>query len=127
MLGQTANLLFKSETSFVHGSGFAGKVDLHCAPGWVVDFKTKNSCDKWKPGKMAYPEMAMQLAAYRVGLGLHNARCANIFICLEDGAVEFHEWDNAELDKQFANFADLLRIWLRNAGYMPGSQQTGNS
>lgn len=119
-----------SEMSFVNELGFAGKVDIsHDMRGvsWVIDFKTKNTADKWKPGKMAYSEMAMQLAAYRVGLGLPNARCANVFICLEDGAVEFHEWDNAELDKQFANFADLLRIWLRNAGYMPGSQQTGNS
>lgn len=115
-----------SEDSFTHEMGFAGKVDLHYS-NWVVDFKTKNTKDKWKPRKMAYPEMAMQLAAYRVGLGLPNARCANVFICLEDGAVEFHEWDNAELDKQFANFSDLLRIWLRNAGYVPGSQQTGNS
>lgn len=121
--------IWKSEQSFVHTLGFAGKVDLHSkAPngsgaGWVVDFKTKNSADKWKPKKMAYPEMAMQLAAYRVGLGLDNARCANVFICLEDGSVEFHEWDSAELDKQFANFTDLLRIWLRNAGYVPGMPQ----
>lgn len=110
---------FITEKSFVHSLGFAGKCDIH-SPDWVIDYKTKNSCDKWKPGKMHYPEMAMQLAAYRVGLGLDNARCANVFICLEDGAVEFHEWDSAELDKQFANFTDLLRIWLRNAGYIPG-------
>lgn len=110
------------EKSFVHTMGFAGKVDLHCHE-WTIDFKTKNSADKWKPGKMHYPEMAMQLAAYRVGLGLDNARCANVFICLENGAVEFHEWDSAELDKQFANFTDLLRIWLRNAGYIPGKPQ----
>ena len=115
-----------TEKSFVYDMGFAGKCDIH-SPEWVIDYKTKNTTDKWKPRKMAYPEMAMQLAAYRVGLGLPNARCANVFICLEDGAVEFYEWDNAELDKQFANFADLLRIWLRNAGYVPGSQQTGNS
>lgn len=107
-----------AEKSFVHGSGYAGKVDLH-SPAFVVDWKSKNSADKWKPGKMAYPEMAMQLAAYRVGLGLDNARCANVFICLETGEVEFYEWDPKELDKQFANFADLLRIWLRNAEYVP--------
>lgn len=113
---------FKSETSFVHPMGFAGKVDLHIAPGWVCDFKTKNTADKWKPGKMAYPEMAMQLAAYRVGLNLPNARCANVFICLETGDVEFWEWGPETLDKQWANFSDLLRIWLRNAEYVPGSK-----
>lgn len=110
------------EQSFTHSLGYGGKVDIH-GPEWVIDYKTKNSADKWKPKKMHYPEMAMQLAAYRVGLGLDNARCANVFICLEDGAVEFHEWDSAELDKQFANFTDLLRIWLRNAAYIPGVPQ----
>lgn len=114
------SLSWITEQSFVHPMGFAGKCDLH-ADGWVIDYKTKNTADKWKPGKMHYPEMAMQLAAYRVGLGLDNARCANVFICLEDGAVEFHEWEEEELSKQWANFADLLRIWLRNAGYTPGS------
>lgn len=113
------SLSWITEQSFVHTMGFAGKVDLH-ANEWVIDYKTKNTADKWKPGKMAYPEMCMQLAAYRVGLGLDNARCANVFICLEDGAVEFHEWPEEELSKQWANFADLLRIWLRNAGYQPG-------
>lgn len=115
---------FEPESSFVHALGFAGKVDLHtgaCAKGWVIDYKTKNTADKWKPGKMAYPEMAMQLAAYRVGLGLDNARCANVFICLETGEVEFYEWGEETLNRQWANFADLLRIWLRNAEYIPGS------
>ena len=116
--------LWLAETSFVHPMGFAGKVDLRTNDNgaWVLDHKTKNTKDKWKPGKMAYPEMAMQLAAYRVGLSLDNARCANVFICLENSEVEFHEWDNEELDKQWANFSDLLRIWLRNAEYVPGSK-----
>lgn len=109
------------EQSFVHEMGYAGKVDLHNNL-WVLDFKTKNTCDKWKPGKMHYPEMAMQLGAYRMGLGTPKARCANVFVCLEDGSTEFHEWANDELDKQFANFTDLLRVWLRNAGYVPGAE-----
>lgn len=122
-----------TEKAFVHTMGFAGKCDIHSkvstvgTASWVIDYKTKNTADKWKPGKMAYPEMAMQLSAYRVGLNLPDARCANVFICLEDGSVEFHEWDSAELDKQFANFADLLRIWLRNAEYVPGSKPAGNN
>lgn len=124
-----------TEKSFVDPMGFAGKCDIHCSlppgngfkSGWVIDYKTKNTADKWKPGKMAYPEMAMQLAAYRVGLGLDNARCANVFICLETGEVEFYEWGEETLNRQWANFADLLRIWLRNAEYVPGSKPTGNN
>lgn len=122
---KAGSCLWLAETSFIHPLGFAGKVDLRTNDNgaWVLDHKTKNTADKWKPGKMAYSEMAMQLAAYRVGLGLDNARCANVFICLENGEVEFHEWEEEELSKQWANFSDLLRIWIRNAGYVPG----GNS
>lgn len=109
-----------TEKSFVHDMGFAGKCDIH-SPEWVIDYKTKNDATKWKPGKMAYSEMCQQLAAYRVGLGLHNARCANVFVCIPTGEVEFHEWGQEELDREFANFTDLLRIWLRNAMYVPGS------
>lgn len=108
-----------NEESFVHPMGFAGKVDAHTQL-WCLDWKSKNTSDKWKPGKMAYPEMAMQLAAYRVGLGLDNARCANVFICLDGGMVEFYEWNEEELSRQWENFSDLLKIWLRNAQYIPG-------
>lgn len=112
------------EKSFVNELGFAGKVDAHYElrshEQFVVDFKTKDSADKWKPKKMAYKEMCQQLAAYRVGLGLHNARCLNVFVCIPTGQVEIHEWEAEELDREFANFTDLLRIWLRNAGYVPG-------
>lgn len=113
------------EKSFVHEMGFAGKVDAHYElrshEKFVVDFKTKDSVDKWKPKKMAYKEMCQQLAAYRVGLGLHAARCLNVFVCLPTAQVEIHEWEQDELDREFANFADLLRIWLRNANYIPGT------
>lgn len=112
------------EKSFVHEMGFAGKVDAHYElrshEKFVVDFKTKDRADKFKPGKMAYKEMCQQLAAYRVGLGMQNARCLNVFVCIPTGQVEIHEWEQDELDKEFANFSDLLRIWLRNAGYTPG-------
>lgn len=111
------------EKSFVHEMGFAGKVDAHYElrdRQFVVDFKTKDRADKFKPGKMAYKEMCQQLAAYRVGLGIPNARCLNVFVCIPTGQIEIHEWEQDELDREFANFADLLRIWLRNAGYTPG-------
>lgn len=115
---------FEPELSFVNLLGFAGKVDLHtaaCAEGWVIDYKTKSDATKWKPGRMAYPEHVMQLAAYRVGLNLPNARCANVFVCLENGEVDFHEHTQDSLDTEWASFTDLLRIWLRRAQYIPGS------
>ena len=109
-----------SEKSFTHPLGFAGRTDLS-SPGWVIDFKTKQTADKFKPGKMAYPEHARQLAAYRIGLGLTNARCANVFICIEDGQVDFHEHGPETLTRAWETFSDLLRIWIREAEYTPGT------
>jgi hypothetical protein len=119
--------VWNAEIPFITDMGFGGKVDAHyelrnTEQCWVVDWKTKNDAVKWKPGKMAYKEMAQQLAAYRVGLGLPKARCANIFVCIPTGQTEFHEWEQETLDTEWANFADLLRIWLRNAEYTPGTK-----
>jgi len=108
-----------AEHSFTHPMGYGGKIDLH-SPSFTVDWKSKNDATKWKPGKMHYPEMCQQLAAYRVGVNNHDSRCLNVFVCIPDGKVEIHEWKPEELDREFANFTDLLRIWLRNANYIPG-------
>lgn len=121
LIAQTfgADTIWHTEKPFVCDMGFAGKCDLS-NNSIVLDYKSKNTKDKWKPGKMHYPEMCMQLAAYRYGLGIPNARCFNLFVCIETGETELHEWDDADLERQFANFADLTRIWLRNAQYQPG-------
>lgn len=107
------------EKSFVHPLGFGGKIDLS-SPEWVIDYKTKQRADQWKPGKMAYPEHIRQLAAYRRGTQNLMARCANLFVCIETGEVEFIEHTEEALQIEWENFNDLLRIWLRQAQYKPG-------
>lgn len=102
------------EQYFTHELGFGGCADL-VGDGWIIDYKTKQTADKFKPGKMAYDDHRMQLAAYRVGFGMPNARCANIFICLEDGAIDFHEHTSQELEKGWQMFQHALAIWqIRN-------------
>ena len=101
-----------SETSFV-ADGYGGQIDLltRFNDSWTIDYKTKQTADKFKPGKMAYDEHSMQLAAYREGLGLPNARAANVFICLEDGQIDFHEHKEEELQKGWTMFQHALAIW----------------
>ena len=77
------NQAWLSEKSFGHHLGYGGKCDLMAKPmngqgsGFVVDFKTKDTdLDKVD----IYFEHELQLAAYREGLNLPNARCAILFV-----------------------------------------------
>jgi hypothetical protein len=107
------------EESFAF-SGFGGKVDLHMkscetAPdGIVVDVKTKEfgPDDEFS----AYDEHLMQLAAYREGLGIEKARCANIFVSsTHPGLVKIIEWSEKDLDRGINMFHALLYFWtLKN-------------
>lgn len=101
------------EAPFAHEFGFGGKVDMY-ADDLVVDIKTKEFAtgDEVKP----YDEHLMQLAAYRVGLGMPEARCANIFVSRNvPGAVFIHEWTEEDLKRGWAMFASLLAFWqLKN-------------
>jgi len=99
---------WETETNFVF-NGYGGQIDL-IPPEWIIDYKTKQTADKFKPGKMVYPEHKMQLSAYRKGVN-PNARCANVFVCLEDGQIDFHEHKEEELEKGWELFHHALMIW----------------
>lgn len=98
-----------AERSFGHELGYGGKVDLHC-PGIVVDIKTKEFTD---PAKVdGYEDHRMQLAAYRVGLALPHARCANIFVSRSvPGLCVIKEWTAEELEEAWNMFYHLLLFW----------------
>lgn len=99
-----------SEKSFSHKDGFGGKVDLH-GKDFVLDFKTKDK--EWAEGdKLAYDGHCMQLAAYREGLGMPNAKCYNLFISTKKpGLVYLHEWTEAEMQRGWKMFQCLLNYW----------------
>lgn len=115
IISHTGYLPAEPEVKFSHPLGFAGMTDLVMAAAteWVIDYKTKQTADKFKPGKMAYPDHSRQLAAYRNGLRMPKARCANVFVCLEDGQIDFHEHKEEDLQKGWETFKDCLRIWQR--------------
>ena len=105
-----------SERAFAHEAGFGGKCDLFCAGtlNAVIDIKTKEFTD---PAKVdAYDEHLMQLSAYRVGLGIPHARCANVFVSRNvEGLVVVKEWSAEDLDRGWEMFMHLLSFWqLKN-------------
>jgi len=96
---------------------YAGQCDLYIPVGeendaWVIDFKTKETKDKFKPGKMAYWQSHLsQLMAYSAELDF-EARVANVFVCLETGEIDFHEWTDEELKtKAWEYFMMGVNAW----------------
>jgi len=65
---------------------------------------------------VAYDEHLLQLAAYRYGLGLPEARCANVFVSVKrPGLIKVHEWEEKDLQRGWLMFQNLLSYWkLKN-------------
>ena len=105
--------LWLSEKSFGHSLGYGGKVDLMAKKtanndGFVVDFKTKDTdLDKVD----VYFEHEMQLAAYREGLGMPNARCAIVFVNATTNQVKLVEVQQDQLQKGWECFEHLLKVY----------------
>ena len=80
----------------------------------MVDIKTKDFTDP--KDVVGYDEHLMQLSAYRVGLGIPNARCANIFVSrTQAGLCKIIEWSEEDLQRGFEMFCALLKFWqLKN-------------
>ena len=109
-----------SERSFSSEMRYGGKVDLLYHPnssapdGIVLDAKSK----EFGPDDnvVAYDEHLMQLAAYREGLCMPRARCANVFASASHpGLIKIYEWPEESLQKGWEMFQCLLRYWrLKN-------------
>jgi hypothetical protein len=93
--------------------GYAGCADL-VSDTWVIDFKSKQTADKFKVGKMVYAEHSRQLAAYSMAFHGRIVNCANIFVCLENGEIDFHLHKHKDLENGWADFQDCLSIYKRN-------------
>lgn len=104
----------KAEHSFAHPDRFGGKVDWH-SQFHLLDFKTKDRIEDGK--QLAWDEHAMQLAAYRHGLGIGSARCYNVFVGIEDGKVVLIEQDEDALRRGLAMFRHCLALWQLSNKY----------
>lgn len=94
-----------AERSFASPLGFGGKLDLS-APGFVVDFKTTE-----KPDAKLWPEHRMQLSAYRMGLGMPEARCAICYVLTTEPKAWVIEVSQEELQQGWEEFSALLAFW----------------
>ena len=107
-----------AERAFSHDFGFGGKCDLHSLNGGgiVVDIKTKDFVDE--DDVIGYDEHMMQLAAYRVGLGIPDAVCANVFVSRTvPGLAVVYEWTEEELKRGWEMFYHLLKFWQAKTGH----------
>jgi hypothetical protein len=81
----------------------------------VIDFKTKEFTD---PDQVTgFEENVMQLAAYRMGIHMPNARCANVFVSVtRPGLVKIVEWQPNEIERGWAMFDALRQYWYAKSG-----------
>lgn len=119
-LEMPSGLTVEAERSFASRIGFGGKVDLIGEPPeFVVDFKTKEF-DDTTPLK-TWDEHAMQLAAYRHGLEMHEARCAIVYVSVSvPGIAKLIEIPEADLQKGWKMFLGLLDYWKAKTGFESG-------
>ena len=111
-------LTWATEKSFASGQ-YAGKVDLHSVDGdgVVIDFKTKEFTSETLEKVAGFDENVMQLSAYRTGLEIPNARCANVFVSVtEPGLVVVREWTEDELVRGWKMFDSLKNYWYAKSG-----------
>lgn len=111
--------LWISEQSFAHPKGYGGKCDLSAKPdifnkfnGAILDVKTKDTpLEKVEP----YFEHIMQIAAYRQGLGMPQARGGIVFVNGTTNEVKICEIGEEELDNGWKCYEHLLSIYkIRN-------------
>lgn len=106
---------WNAERAFAHPLGFGGKCDLS-HPWAALDFKTKEfgPDDDLK----TWDEHAMQLAAYRVGLGFDRARCGIVYVSASvPGLARLIEIPEDALQKGWRCFYSLLQFWKAKNGY----------
>ena len=107
-------------------------MDLCCsssstAPnGIVLDTKTKEFDEGDKV--VGYDENCMQLAAYRNGLGLPKASCANVFVSrTKPGLIRIVEWSEEDLEKGWKMFSLLVQLWrIKNNFGEENAKSAGN-
>ena len=110
-----------AEQSFASPMGYGGKADLsNISIPLVIDFKVKEFDENKSAKELAWPEHCMQLAAYRAGLAIPTADCANIFVSSKvPGLIQVREWDEEELTSNWEAFKCLLRLWQLRKSYIP--------
>jgi hypothetical protein len=98
---------FKSEYNFYNGL-YAGQIDAY-NDFLILDFKTKMEASKFK--NLVQDDHIIQLAAYRQGVQMPDAVCANVYVCLENGDVKIVFHDEEKLIRGLSIFNNCLSLW----------------
>jgi hypothetical protein len=107
----------RPEKSFSHPLGFGGKCDIH-KDGFVADYKTKDFDRDDLPD--VWDDHAMQLAAYREGFDMPDARCAIIYVSTRvPGLTHTIEIPKDDLARGWEMFLRLLEFWKLKNRYEP--------
>ena len=107
---------WSTERTFSHQHGFGGTADIYNSE-YLLDFKTKDFGPD-DPDPKGYDNHVMQLAAYRVGLGLDGARCANVFVSRgTPGHCSIYWWTEEELQRGWKMFCACLELWNLDRNY----------
>lgn len=113
----------RAETSFYSSEGYGGTIDwhrpltqLHPLYPVILDYKTREKLDP--KVRVAWPEKAMQLAAYRRAIMLPDADCYNVFVD-ETAHVCVHHWDEPTLRREEKKFLLLLKYIHVSDNYRP--------
>jgi hypothetical protein len=110
------------EKSFAHPLGYGGRVDLH-KRGYVADFKTKEFTEADLP--RTWDNHAIQLAAYREGLGMSDARCCIIYVSTSvPGLTHLVELSDDELERGWSIFELQVQLWQIVNNYEPQTYLT---
>ena len=110
-----------AERSFSHQMGFGGKVDLS-HPWAVLDFKSKEFGPEDK--LQTWDEQAMQIGAYRDGLGTPRAAGAIVYVsATHPGLAKLIEIPEAELVRGWKCFYSLLQFWKAKNNFDPAFEK----
>lgn len=115
-----------SEKSFVHPTGFGGRVDLHSVTDNIVlDFKTKDKTEL--NDKMQYDDHKIQLSAYQEGLGLPaETKRYNLFVSVNENTPGLcHLVEATEHDRYYEIFQAMLTLWKLRNKYDPAGMLNG--
>jgi hypothetical protein len=146
---QEHNIRGRSEISFAnHDLGIGGQIDL--AGSWahdqpiILDFKTQNAKKQLKNGKpqfTAYPEWAMQLAAYRYAASKManmpewvNAQCVSFIISTnpENQGAKIKVWDEVHarhinLTRAFHQFTLMTQLYYTMNNLIAPANKSGTN
>lgn len=115
---------WRTEHSFAHPLGFAGRVDLYSpSTGIVIDFKGKDFTPEEK--KVLAYEQHHQLGGYQIGLGLPLNWGMNIFFSRNrPGHAEAYAWNKEKMQHGREVFLATFNLWKTLKKYDPQFART---